>query len=41
MHKDVLYLIGLLDLDTDADAVDAGLDEDLLIFVPRNRQRIE
>lgn len=38
MDQDVLDLVGLLDLDADADTVDAGLDEDALVFVARNRQ---
>ena len=41
VYEDVFYFIGLLDLDTDADAVYAGLDEDLFVFVPRDSQRIE
>jgi len=41
MHEDVFYFIGLLDLDTDSDAVYAGLDEDLFVFIPGNCQGIE
>lgn len=40
VHEDVLDLIGLLDLDADADAVDARFDEDLLIVVSRHGQRV-
>lgn len=35
----MLNLIGLLDLDADADRVDAGLDQDTLVLVTGNRQR--
>lgn len=38
MYQDVLDLVSLLDLDADAHAVDAGLDEDALVLVARNRQ---
>lgn len=41
MDQDVLDLVGLLDLDADADAVDAGLDEDPLVLVAGNGQRCE
>jgi len=41
MHEDVLYFIGLLNLDTDTDAVYAGLDKDSFIFIPGNCQRIQ
>jgi hypothetical protein len=41
MHEDVLYFIGLLNLDADTDAVYAGLDEDPFIFIPGNGQRIQ
>lgn len=34
-------LIGLLDLDADADRVDAGLDQDTLVLVARDGQRRE
>lgn len=37
----MLDLIGLLDLDTDADGVDAGLDQDTLVLVSRNGQGLE
>lgn len=37
----MLNLIGLLDLDADAHRVDAGLDQDSLILVSRNRQGSE
>lgn len=38
VYQDVLDLVGLLNLDADAHAVDAGLDEDALVLVTRNRQ---
>lgn len=38
VHQDILDLVGLLDLDAYADAVDRGLDEHALILVPRDRQ---
>lgn len=41
MHKDVLNFVCLLNLDADPDAVDARLDEDFLVLVPCNRQRIK
>ena len=37
----MLYLIGLLDLDADADAVDARLDENPLVLISGNRQRVQ
>lgn len=39
MNQDGLDLVGLLDLDADANTVDARLDEDLLVLVARNDQR--
>lgn len=39
VDQNVLNLVGLLDLDADADRVDAGLDEDALVLVAGNRQR--
>lgn len=39
VHEDVLDLVGLLDLDADAHAVDAGLDEHALVLVARDGQR--
>ena len=36
-----LDLVGLLDTDADADAVDAGLDEDTLVLVPGDGQGIQ
>lgn len=36
MDEDVLNLVCLLDLDADADAVDARLDQDSLVLVPGN-----
>ncbi len=38
VYKDVLNLVGLLNLDAYSDGVDAGLNEDALVFVARNRQ---
>lgn len=38
VYQDVLDLVSLLDLEADAHAVDAGLDEDALVLVTRNRQ---
>jgi hypothetical protein len=38
VYQDVLDLVSLLDLDANAHAVDAGLDEDALVLVSRNRQ---
>lgn len=38
VYKDVLNLVGLLDLDAYSDGVDARLNEDALVFVARNRQ---
>ncbi len=40
MHKYVLNLIGLLNLDANTDAVDAGLNENTLVLVSRNGERI-
>ena len=39
VDQDVLNLVGLLDLDADPYAVDAGLDEDTLVLVAGNRER--
>ena len=39
VYQDILNLVSLLNLDADADAIDARLDEDSLVFVARNRQR--
>ena len=33
MCKDAFYIIGLFDFDADADCIDRGLDQDLLILV--------
>ena len=41
MDKNMLYLVCLLNPYTDTDTVDTRLNEDLLIFVPRDCQRIE
>lgn len=38
VDQNMLNFIGLLDLDADPYAVDAGFDEDALIFVAGNRQ---
>jgi hypothetical protein len=38
VDQDVLDLVGLLDLDADPYAVDAGLDEHALVLVARNGQ---
>src|SRR6266566_10132010 len=39
VDEDVLDLVGLLDLDADANAVNAGLDQDQLVLVARDGQR--
>lgn len=41
VDEDVLDFIRLLDLYADSHAVDAGLNEDTLVLVARNSQRIE
>lgn len=41
MHQYILNLVCLLDLDTDAYTVDAGLDQDLFILVSGHGQRVE
>lgn len=41
MYQNVLNLVGLLDLDANADRVDAWLDQDPLVFVARNGERGE
>jgi hypothetical protein len=41
VDKDMLNLIGLLDLDADSDGVYARLDKDALVLVARNRQRLK
>lgn len=41
VYQDVLDLVGLLDLQAYADRVDAGLDEDSLVFVSGDGQRGE
>lgn len=38
VYQDVLDLVSLLDLEADAHAVDAGLDQDALVLVARNGQ---
>lgn len=37
----MLNLIGLFDLNADANAVDTGLNEDSLVFISGNSERIE
>lgn len=41
VHQDMLNLIRLLDLDADADRVDARLDEHSFILVPGHCQRVQ
>ena len=41
MHEDMLNLIDLLNLDADPDGVDARLDQDTLILVPRDDKGVE
>ena len=41
VNKNALDLVGLLDADADANAVDAGLDEDALIFIPGHGQGVQ
>lgn len=41
MDQDVFNLVCLFYPDADADAVDAGLDEDTLVLVTRDGQRVE
>ena len=41
VNEDTLDLVGLLDADADADAVDAGLDEDTLVLVPGDGQGVQ
>ena len=41
MHKNMLNLIGLLDLDADADAVDRRLDQHLLVLITRYHQWVQ
>jgi hypothetical protein len=41
VYKDMLNLIRLLDLDADTNTVDAGLNQDPLIFVSGDRQRVQ
>lgn len=41
VHQDMLNLIRLLDLDADADGVDARLDEDPFVLVPGHRERVQ
>ena len=40
VDQDVLNLVCLLDLDADADTVDAGLNEDSLVLISRNGERV-
>lgn len=41
VDQDMLNLVCLLDSDADADAVDAGLDEDALVLIAGDGQRVE
>jgi hypothetical protein len=41
VHENILDLVGLLDLDRDADRVDGGFDEHTLVFVPGHGQRVQ
>lgn len=41
VHQDILNLVRLLYLDADANTVDAGLDEDSLVFIPGDSERVE
>ena len=41
MHQYVFNLVCLLDFDADTYAVYTGLNEDPLVFVPRDCQRVE
>ena len=41
MHEDVLDLVGLLDADADAGAVDARLDQHALALIARHVQRVQ
>lgn len=41
VDQDMLNLVGLLDLNTDTDGVDAGLDQDTLVLVARNGQGLQ
>lgn len=41
MNQDMLYLVRLFYSDTDTNTIDARLDQDLLVFVSRDRERIE
>lgn len=37
----MLNLIRLLDLDADAHAIDAGLDQDALVLIPGDGERVQ
>lgn len=41
MNQNVLNLVGLFDLDADSYAIDAGLNENSLIFVASHSQGVE
>jgi hypothetical protein len=41
VHKDILDLVGLLDLDRHADGVDGGFDEHTLILIPGHCQWVQ
>jgi hypothetical protein len=41
VHKDMLNLIRLLDLDADSNAIDAGLDQDALVLISGDGERVQ
>ena len=41
MHQDVLYLVCLLDLDANSYAINARLDQDFLVLIAGDGERIE
>ena len=41
VYEDMLDLVGLLYSDANPHAVDAGLDEDFLVFVARDGERVQ
>jgi len=41
MDQNILYFIGLLDLDADSYAVDAWLDQDSLVLIAGNDERVQ
>ena len=40
VNENMFYFIGLLDLYTDAYTIDTRFDEDLLVLVSRDRERV-